>query len=108
VLRYQHGLFLPESGIANLDKLARETKADEMFLDLLRRFAGQGRNVSDKPNSPTYAPAAFCDDGEAKRRGLRKVDFKAAMSRLFTADKIYVETYGRPARPYTRLAIKEA
>jgi hypothetical protein len=31
VLRYKDGLFLPEPGIANLDKLAREAKADELF-----------------------------------------------------------------------------
>jgi hypothetical protein len=57
-------------------------------------------SMGGKPTSPTYAPAAFVDDGEAKRRGLRKADFKAAMSRLFTTNKIYVEQYGRPSRPY--------
>ena len=51
VLRYQRGLFLPEAGIGSLEKLAREAKADELFLDLLRRFADQGRNVSDKPTA---------------------------------------------------------
>jgi RecA-family ATPase len=105
VLRYQRGLFLPESGASNIEKLARESKADQVFLELLRRFAGQGRNVSDKQNSPNYAPTAFADDAEAKQRGLRKVDFKAAMSRLFSAGKIHVVAYGRPSRPYTRLAV---
>jgi RecA-family ATPase len=105
VPRYQRGLFLPEGSISNLDKLAREQRAEEVFLDLLRRFAGQGRNVSDKPNAPTYAPAAFADDTDAKRQGLRKVDFKAAMSRLFSANKINVDTYGRPSRPNTRLVV---
>jgi RecA-family ATPase len=106
VLRYQHGLFLPEAGVGSLDKLARETAADQLFLDLLRRFADQGRNVSDKPNSPNFAPAAFVEDAEAKRLGLRKPDLKAAMSRLFSADKIHVEHYGRPSRPYSKLSVK--
>jgi RecA-family ATPase len=108
VLRYQRGLFLPEHGVSNLDKLAREAKADELFLGLLRRFNEQGRNVSDKQNAPTYAPTAFAEDTDAKKHGLRKADFKAAMSRLFNASKIHVATYGRPSRPYTKLAVVEA
>jgi hypothetical protein len=67
VLRYRNGLFLPEPGASGLDKLARQAKADETFLDLLKRFAGEGRNVSHKENSPTNAPAAFakCDCARA-------------------------------------------
>jgi RecA-family ATPase len=108
VLRYQRGLFLPENGISSLDKLAREAKADELFLEMLRRFAGQGRNASDKPNSPNYAPNALADDPEAKKQGIRRADFKAAMSRLFNNGKIHVENYGRPSRPYSKLAVVEA
>jgi RecA-family ATPase len=108
VLRYQRGLFLPEGGTSNLDKLAREAKADELFLNLMLRFADQGRNISDKPNSPNYAPNALADDPEAKKQGIRRADFKAAMSRLFSSSKIHVATYGRPSRPYTKLAPGEA
>ena len=106
VLRYQHGLFLPEGGASSLDVLAREATADQTFLDLIRKFAGQGRNVSDKANSPNYAPAAFVGDELAKRLSLRKADFKAAMARLFTADKIFVEDYGRPSRPNSKLSVR--
>jgi hypothetical protein len=88
-----------------LDKLAHKAKAEEVFLDLLRRFASQGRNVSHNLSSPTNAPAAFAGEAEAKKCKLRKDDFRDAMSRLFAADKIYVEEYGRPSRPYSRLAI---
>jgi RecA-family ATPase len=38
VLRWRNGLFLPEPGISSLDKIAREAKADEMFLNLLKRL----------------------------------------------------------------------
>jgi RecA-family ATPase len=106
VLRYQHGLFLPEHGTSGLEKLAREAKADEIFLDLLKRFAGQGRNVSDKPNSNNYAPAVFASETEAKNLRLRRADLEASMRRLFQHNKIHVETYGRPSRPVSRLAIK--
>jgi len=33
-----------------------------MFLSLLRRFADQGRNVSDK-KCGTYAPSMFANEG---------------------------------------------
>jgi len=106
VLRYQRGLFLPEVGVGSLDKLAHEAKAEEMFLDLLRRFSSQGRNASDKPSAHNYAPAAFAQEADAKTQSIRKPDLDAAMRRLFATNKIHVESYGRPSRPYTRLAIK--
>jgi RecA-family ATPase len=106
VLRYRSGLFLPEHSISGLDKLAREAKAEEVFLSLLKRFASEGRNVSHNANSKTYAPTAFAHEAEAKKLQLRKADLEAAMRRLFEAKKIYVENYGRPSRPYSRIAIK--
>jgi RecA-family ATPase len=72
VLRYQRGLFLPEGGMSSLDSLAREQKADETFLALLARYNREGRNVSDKPTSPTYAPATFCKGSQQDtHRGVR-------------------------------------
>jgi RecA-family ATPase len=106
VLRYQRGLFLPESGISSLDKLAREAKADELFLNLVRRFASQGRNVSYKTNAPNFAPAQFFKEDEAKKLRIKKLDFESAMSRLFKAEKIFNETYGKPSEPRERLALK--
>jgi hypothetical protein len=57
--------------------------------------------VSDKPTSPTYAPASFCKERDAN--GIRKEHFAAAMSRVFQASKIHVESYDRPLRPASRL-----
>jgi RecA-family ATPase len=108
VVRYQRGLFLPEASISGLDKIAREAKADEVFLDLLKRFSGEGRNVSDKPTAPTYAPAAFAKETEAKKVHMRKPDLEEAMRRLFASSKIHIETYGRPSRPYSRLTVRGA
>jgi RecA-family ATPase len=107
VLRYQNGLFLPERSVSGLDKIAREAKAEETFLDLLKRFADEGRNLSHNANSRTYAPTVFGTETEAKKHHLRKADLEAAMRRLFEAKKIHVEHYGRPSRPYSRIAIKD-
>jgi RecA-family ATPase len=103
VLRYQRGLFLPEGGVCSLDKMAREQKADDVFLNLLARYDREGRNVSDKPTSPTYAPANFRKEKEAS--GLRKEDLADAMRRLFAVGKIHIESYGKPSRPYSRIRI---
>jgi len=49
----------------------------------------------------------FANETEANKHQLRKADLEAAMRRLFEAKKIYVENYGRPSRPYSRIAIKD-
>jgi RecA-family ATPase len=103
LLRYQRGLFLPEGGMSSLDKVAREQKADEIFLALLARYSREGRNVCDKRTANNYAPAEFCKENEAK--GLRKDNLEAAMRRLFATGKIRLEPYGRPSRPSYRLAL---
>jgi RecA-family ATPase len=106
VLRYRNGLFLPEGGTSSLEKIARENTADEAFLALLARFAQQGRNVGDKPTSPTYAPATFSKEAEARKHMLTKPELENAMRRLFTAGKIMVAQYGRPSRPATCIVVK--
>jgi RecA-family ATPase len=105
-LRYQNGLFLPIAGVSNLDKIAREAAAADMFLALLRRFSDEGRNLGDKPTAPNYAPTAFAKEAEAKSGRLKKEDFETAMRELFKAGKIHIESYGRPSRPSSKLALK--
>jgi len=105
VLRYQNGLFLPLPGASSLDKAAHEAHADDVFLDLLRRFDRENRNASDK-SSKAYAPALFAREDEAKRAGLNGKHLEAAMRHLFKDGKIWNEPCGRPSRPTFRLAIK--
>jgi RecA-family ATPase len=106
VLRYQNGLFLPERGTSSLDQLARKAKAEEVFLELLRRFADKNRNVSDKPTAPNFAPSAFAKEEEAKKHGLKKSDFEQTMRDLFSSDKITLEQYDKPSRGLWRLTVK--
>jgi RecA-family ATPase len=106
VLRYQNGLFLPVAGASNLDKIAREARVEALFMDLLRRFAGQGRNVSHKNTAPNYAPTVFAKEPEATKQRVRRSEFEAAIRRLFASDRIMVESYGRPSQPSSRIAVK--
>jgi RecA-family ATPase len=101
-LRWRNGLFLPESGSGgnHLEKLAEEAKADTAFLDLLDRFAEQGRNVGPAPTSNNYAPTVFAKEG----CGFNRKQLDAALRRLFAAGRIKVENYGRASHEHQRLA----
>jgi RecA-family ATPase len=59
MLRWKAGVFVPEPSTGSLEELAADRKTEELFLMLLARYAEQGRNVSDKPTAPTYAPTMF-------------------------------------------------
>lgn len=106
ILRYQRGLFLPEGGVSNLDKATRTVMAEDVFMDLLRRFAAHNRNVSDKATANNYAPTAFAREDAAKKQAIKKGDLEQAMRGLFNANKITVEQYGKPSLHRYRLALK--
>jgi RecA-family ATPase len=99
-VQWKDGVFVPRAAMGTLDKLAAENAADELFLRLLARFEGQGRNVSHAKTSNNYAPTTFATDPEGK--GKRK-EFTDAMNRLFAAGKIRVENYGRASKQAARL-----
>jgi RecA-family ATPase len=107
VLRYQRGLFLPEAGVSNLDKVARSSKAEEVFMELLQRFSSQKRPVSDKSTAPNYAPTAFAKEDEAKKYRFKRHEFEQAMRCLFKSNKIDINQYGRPSRPSYNIVVKD-
>lgn len=99
-LRYQNGMFRCEQGSLGLfpaDAAAKQARADDMFIALLRATKDQGRNVSAS-QSPTYAPSVFSAAPQAKEAKIDIKAFAAAMARLFEAKKIVVVTEGPPSR----------
>jgi RecA-family ATPase len=105
VLRWDRGMFLPVPGVHSLDRAAREAREEEVFLILLKRFTDANRNVSDRP-SKNYAPTVFAAEEEARAERIHSRAFAEAMRRLFKADKIWNEPYGRSNRESFRLAIR--
>jgi RecA-family ATPase len=97
ILRYRNGLFLPETGISRLEKLAGDAKVEELFLKLLGRFNNQERNVSDKRGT-SYAPAIFAEEVEARAAKVGKHALADAMARLFATNRIHLEQYGYACR----------
>jgi RecA-family ATPase len=89
-LRYQRGLFLPIPGISNLDKLAREVRIDEIFLNGLHQILGQGRDAMAGLTSPDFGPTLIAGLPEAKRDRVRKKDLVDAMNRLLAVKKIHI------------------
>jgi len=95
-LEWRDGVFVPMVRPVGLDKLAAEQKANDVFLRLLKRFNSAGRNASDRSGT-SYAPALFAQQPDGDR--ITKNEFKAAMDRLFAANKIRVEVTGPKSRP---------
>src|SRR5262249_35049351 len=56
----------PVAAPGSLEKLAREQKVDQLFLTLLDRWIGQGRNLSHKSTANTYAPNRFIEEPEVR------------------------------------------
>jgi RecA-family ATPase len=90
LLRWKNGVFVPEAAEGSLEKAAAERRAEDVFLTVLNRFNGQNRNVGDKIG-PSYAPALFAKEAEAKASNVRKDALTSAMMRLFSTCKIHME-----------------
>jgi RecA-family ATPase len=104
-LKYQNGLYLPIAGVASLDRAAHEARADEVFLDLLRRFTRENRFVGSA-KSVIYAPSVFSKEDEAKRAGVTAKALEGAMARHFKSGKVWNDNHGRPSRPRFHLTLK--
>jgi len=88
------------AGSGFLTRIAAEAKAENLFLDLLAKLTGQGRDVSAK-SSRTFAPVVFAKHPDAQ--GTRKEAFDAAMERLLTAHRIHIEPFGPPSKDRSRI-----
>jgi RecA-family ATPase len=105
IVRFENGMFLPVPGRGSFDQIARDVRAEEIFLELLHRLRGQNRFVSDKP-SVAYAPTVFAREEEAKREEITKANLTAAMIRLFATGKIWNEPHGKDSLKSFRIAVR--
>jgi RecA-family ATPase len=94
-LRWHAGRFVAEDTGTGLDRMLAHAKAERVFLDLLRRFNGEGRRVRHTTGDG-YAPAAFANSGRAE--GVSKAALRVAMEALFAKGKIVVAQEGPPSR----------
>jgi RecA-family ATPase len=101
-LRWERGVFVPESQAMSPHRAEAESQVDELFLRLLDKFGAQGRDVRSTTGSG-YAPGEFEDDPEAKIAGVKAKALKAAMARLFEAGKI-ITMQGKRSKHIERAA----
>ncbi len=100
---WRKGAFVSVDGAAIAAEAAeREARCDAKFLEILATLMRKGRNVTDVPCA-TFAPTIFAD--HLLGDGFTKHDFKAAMKRLLTANRIKKVTSGPPSRERSSLVI---
>jgi RecA-family ATPase len=99
-LTWREGVFVPDEAETGLDRMAKRSRADRVFLKLLRLFTEQGRRVNGG-GGQTYAPTVFANHPEAE--GLSKAVLRDAMERLLhTGQVVNVET-GRDSKRRSHL-----
>ena len=99
-VRWQRGVYALESAPNSLEKLKQDRDDEDRFVDLLKKFGGQGRNLSHKTSAHEYAPRIF-----AKEKGWSLKRCESAMERLLEAKKIHVQPYGPPSKSFSKLAV---
>ena len=90
VLRYQRGLFLPEAGLSNIDKAARELAVEEAFIAIAQKLEAREQELSPSQTSHHYGPNLVSKQPEAK--GIRKAEFVSALDRLLDRGRVRIET----------------
>jgi RecA-family ATPase len=92
VLRYKNGLFLPETGTSNLEKLARESVVDEILITVGKSLESRGDWLSASRQSHAYAPRIIVQQQEAKARRIKKHELAASLDRQLDQNKVHIET----------------
>lgn len=94
-MTWRDGVFVVDEAETGLDRMAKDAKAERVFLRLLDEFTRQGRFVKSA-QAQGYAPKMFAASGGAE--GLSKQSLHAAMERLFAKGEI-AEILGGHASP---------
>jgi RecA-family ATPase len=99
-LRWERGVFVPESAATSPYREAADREVDELFLRLLEQRNAQGRPVT--PNKAAgFAPKELAAMPGAE--GFTPAALANAMERLLAANRVTVETFGPPSKQRQRL-----
>lgn len=94
-LTWRNGIFEAQTPETGLDRMARRSRADRVFLKLLRLMAEQGRHVNSG-GGQTYAPTVFATHPDAE--GVTRQALRDAMERLLASGQIVNVETGKPSR----------
>jgi len=101
-LRWENGRYVLVAG-GSASALTND-EIDSLFLDLLKQFAREGRNVVVAVG-PSYAPAEFSKHADGKH--ISKEAFRRSMDRLLKKHIIKSLTYGPPSRLRNKLILAD-
>lgn len=97
-MRWQNGCFqgAGSEGVAMMDPLWQQKRADRCFLDLLRWHLKNNNPASLANKAGNYAPRLF--KKEAAVQGVTFAELEAAMTRLLNSGQIENAPYGPPSK----------
>jgi len=101
-LTWRNGVFAADEVETGLDRKARNSKAERVFLKLLTEFQEQGRGVNHA-GGPTYAPKMMA--GNPRSEGVTQPAFRAAMDALITSGRVKIVTSGPPSKRRQHLEV---
>gem|GEM_PF-2583919 len=84
---------------------ASQSKAERVFMSMLRAYHDEGRFISASP-SANFAPAVFAKDSRSE--GVTKRGLNDAMNALFAANCIKMVEHGPASKRRTCIVIVEA
>jgi RecA-family ATPase len=106
LMRYDNGAFHQTKGGGGEGmSLQQKAKAMMVFLELAQKATDQGRHLSDKKNSPAYAPAAL--EHEAKGRDVTKAQLMWAMQESFAQNRLAMVEVRKDGKSFSRLVVAQ-
>lgn len=103
-MAWKDGAFVVEGEETGLDRMAASSKAQRVFLKLLRTLQEQGRKVNSS-SGPNYAPSVFSSHPDAE--GVSRTALRGAMEILLSAGKIRIVEDGPASKRRTFLEASE-
>lgn len=103
-MKWQDGAFVPEAQEAELDRMAKNARAERVFLKLLRLFNTQGRRVNHA-GAASYAPKLFSEHPDCE--GMTKRVLKAAMESMLADGRLVILSEGPPSRRVSYIALAD-
>ena len=99
-LTWRDGVFVADEAETGVDRMARRSRADRVFLKLLGLLKEQGRQVNGS-GGQTYAPSVFASHPDSE--GVTKAAFRDAMERLLQSGRIVNVETGRASKRRSHL-----
>jgi RecA-family ATPase len=106
-LRWSNGVLVPATAGSNpFAAVSKQMDRERVFLDLLAKCDAANMPVNESKKAGNWAPRVFAKRPDAGGHTVK--DFDMAMSALFAAGRIRLETYGRKSDERRRIvAVQE-